>query len=443
MLNPSASIGGTLTKVYDGTTTATGATLSGTVTGIAGDSLGLNFTGVSLAYNGSHVVGTNVIVATGLPTLTINSSTALSAPTDYSYTAPTIANATASITPYLLTPTASIGGTLTKVYDGTTAATGATLSGTVTGIAGDSLSLNFTGVSLDYNGTHVVGTNAIVATGAPTLTINSPTALSVASDYTYIAPSITNATASITPAALSIVANSINKTYDGNAYSGGNGVIYAGFVNGEGVGVLGGTLAYSGTSQGAINSGSYVITPGGLTSSDYNIGFVNGVLTVNTPATIATIQQILSTNNTPSVAVTSNTSSSNVSAGPVNTTNSDSTNSTTTNGTSTNSVATNTDSTNTPSTVSIATNSTATNSDTTSTNSTTSTVTNSSPANSDSTNAASTTSVATNSDTTNATSTNNTTANSDTKNTDKKNTSSTNSTTTNNKDKPSAKLKKC
>ena len=34
---------------------------------------------------------------------------------------------------------------------------------------------------------------------------------------------------------------------------------------------LGGALSYSGTSQGAVNAGLYVITPGGLTSSNYAI----------------------------------------------------------------------------------------------------------------------------------------------------------------------------
>ena len=74
------------------------------------------------------------------------------------------------------------------------------------------------------------------------------------------------------------------KTYDGLAYGGGNGVSYTGFVNGESNAVLGGTLGYSGTSQGAVNAGSYVITPGGLTSSNYAISFVNGALTVNKAA---------------------------------------------------------------------------------------------------------------------------------------------------------------
>ena len=90
----------------------------------------------------------------------------------------------------------------------------------------------------------------------------------------------------ITPAALTVTANASTKTYDGLAYTGGNGVGYSGLVNGDTPAVLG-TLTYSGTSQGAINAGTYQITPSGLTSGNYTISFVNGTLTVNTaPLTV-------------------------------------------------------------------------------------------------------------------------------------------------------------
>ncbi|MFA6973034.1 MAG: MBG domain-containing protein, partial [Gallionella sp.] len=94
----------------------------------------------------------------------------------------------------------------------------------------------------------------------------------------------------VNPAALSVTAVAASKTYDGLAYSGGNGVAYSGFVNGETNAVLGGTLAYGGTSQGAINAGNYLIAPSGLTSGNYTISYVNGALTINsvpTPAPVA------------------------------------------------------------------------------------------------------------------------------------------------------------
>ncbi|MFZ9345457.1 MAG: MBG domain-containing protein, partial [Opitutales bacterium] len=87
--------------------------------------------------------------------------------------------------------------------------------------------------------------------------------------------------ANITPAPLTVTAAAAVKTYDGLAYVGGNGVSYSGLVPGETAAVLGGALTYGGDSQNAVNAGAYVITPGGLTSSNYAITFVDGALTVN------------------------------------------------------------------------------------------------------------------------------------------------------------------
>jgi hypothetical protein len=88
----------------------------------------------------------------------------------------------------------------------------------------------------------------------------------------------------ITRIPLIITASNTNKIYDGIAYNGG-GVTYSGFVNNESAAVLTGTLAYSGTAQGAINVGSYSIAPEGLRSDNYDISYVSGSLTIN-PRTI-------------------------------------------------------------------------------------------------------------------------------------------------------------
>ena len=83
---------------------------------------------------------------------------------------------------------------------------------------------------------------------------------------------------------LAVTANNDTKTYNGVAYSGGNGVTYSTTPNST----LLGAVSYSGTSQGAINANSYVITPGGLSSnqSGYIISYTNGALTIN-PAPLA------------------------------------------------------------------------------------------------------------------------------------------------------------
>lgn len=57
-------------------------------------------------------------------------------------------------------------------------------------------------------------------------------------------------------------------------------VSYEGFVAGDGPALLGGALTFSGDAVGAVNVGAYTITPGGLTSPNYNIIFVDGTLTI-------------------------------------------------------------------------------------------------------------------------------------------------------------------
>ena len=61
-------------------------------------------------------------------------------------------------------------------------------------------------------------------------------------------------------------------------------VTYAGFVNGEGPGVLGGALTCSTTATGQSGPGAYAITCSGLTSPNYEITWLPGTLTV-VPAT--------------------------------------------------------------------------------------------------------------------------------------------------------------
>jgi hypothetical protein len=190
-----ASIGGTLTKVYDGTTTASGLSLSGSVLGaVGGDTLTLTTTGYAFNFNTSHVVGSSTISASGGTAGFAFSGTSPvgSLASDYSFTAPTIAAVTgASISALPLTVSAaSIGGNLNKVYDGTVLATGASLSGGVIsgGLIGQTLTLS--GLTLNYNSAHVASANTISATGTAGLGISGGTAASLVSDYSFTPPTI-------------------------------------------------------------------------------------------------------------------------------------------------------------------------------------------------------------------------------------------------------------
>jgi len=100
-----------------------------------------------------------------------------------------------------------------------------------------------------------------------------------AGNYTLTSSSATG-TASITAKLLTITARPHTITYNGTAYSGGNGLVLIGLASGESISNLTGTLTYAGTSQGAKNVDIYTIIPDGLSSPNYNINFVGDKLEI-------------------------------------------------------------------------------------------------------------------------------------------------------------------
>jgi len=106
-----------------------------------------------------------------------------------------------------------------------------------------------------------------------------------------------NAYGTITPATLTVTAANTGKTYDGLAFTGGNGVTYSGFVNGETTAVLGGTLTYGGSAQGAKDAGTYGISASGLTAKNYDLSYVDGTLTIGKAALTVTAQDASRTYN--------------------------------------------------------------------------------------------------------------------------------------------------
>jgi filamentous hemagglutinin family protein len=266
-----------LTKVYDGTTNApVGFAPTYGYSGFVSGDTAATLTNAGAAYNSSQVRNATGVTVSGLGISSVTGSNG-SLASDYSL-ASTSASAAATITPATLT--ASLTGTISKVYDGTTTATLTSnnymLSGFVSGQGATVTQTN--GI---YNSSNVASATSVAAAlGGSDFAANSGTNLS-----NYTLPISASGAASITPALLVVTANNANKTYDAIAYSGGNGVTYSGFVHGESASVLGGTLAYGGSSQGAVNAGFYAITPTGLSSSNYTINYDNGLLTVS-PATL-------------------------------------------------------------------------------------------------------------------------------------------------------------
>ena len=264
-----------VTKTYDGNANATLASGDYNVTGFVG-SQSATVTRTSGSYDSPDVTG----ATSASTTLAGSDFTAGSGTTLSNYTLPTTVTGAASITPKALST--ALTGSLGKTYDGTNAETLASANYNVTGFVG-SQSATVTQTAATFNSANVASATTVTASlSGADYTAGSGTTLS-----NYTLPTSASASATITRASLTVTAGNATKTYDGTAWSGGNGVTYAGFVNSQNSSVLGGALTYGGTSQGATNVGGYTIVPGGLTSSNYNIGFVDGTLTINAVQLVA------------------------------------------------------------------------------------------------------------------------------------------------------------
>jgi len=165
------------------------------------------------------------------------------------------------ITPAVLSVTAD---GLTKTYG----SIDPTLTFAVAGLKfSDTAAAVLTGVLTRVGGETVAGSPYIVTQGTVVSSGN----------YTI---SFTGNTLTITKAALSITAGSKSKVY-GTADPVFTAT-YSGFVNGETTSVLGGTLTLVRLPGETV--GSYLISPGGLTSGNYFLTFNSGVLSITAPA---------------------------------------------------------------------------------------------------------------------------------------------------------------
>lgn len=147
--------------------------------------------------------------------------------------------------------------------------------------------------NLTYNGSDQ---NVTVKRGTTTLTLNTDYTVVYkqndvavtphdAGEYTAVITGAgdfggtVNKTFTISKVPLTVTAKPKTITY-GDAPA-NDGVTYSGFVGGENADVLSGTLGYTYNYSQYGNVGSYTITPGGLTSNNYDITFSSGTLTVN------------------------------------------------------------------------------------------------------------------------------------------------------------------
>ncbi len=172
------------------------------------------------------------------------------------------------------TLTASVNNA-TKTYDGAAFAGGNGIG--FSGFKGGDSIGSLTG-TLTYGGTAQGAVNAglytLTASGlsSPNYTINwVPGSLTISPASLIGGPSNASLTGAV---------NNDAKVYDGKPYSGGNGVRFSGFVGGDTIASLAGTLTYGGSAQGAVNAGIYTLTASGLSSPNYTITWLPGTLTI-------------------------------------------------------------------------------------------------------------------------------------------------------------------
>jgi len=260
---------------------ASDPTYTGTVTGfVLGQTQATATTG-SLAFNttatGTSDVGSYTINGSGL---TANSG-------NYTFVQAAGNSTALTITPALLT--VALTGTVDKVYDGTTAATLSEGNYQVSGLVnGDSLTL---GSSAAAYASANVGSGITVSASGVSI------AGAKASDYTLATTTATGAIGTITPASLVITADDESKTAL-DAFSFTDTEFTASGLQ-DGQTLVSANLASSGATRDAA-AGDYAIQISGAVGSssfhlsNYNVSYVNGILTVN-PAPAAEVVPAITT----------------------------------------------------------------------------------------------------------------------------------------------------
>ena len=108
-------------------------------------------------------------------------------------------------------------------------------------------------------------------------------AVAATNDYN---PASATTTINVLPAPLTVTADNASK-FAGQANPAFTAQ-FAGFVNGDGPVNLGGLLTFMTDASASSPPGQYPITPGGLTSANYAITYVNGTLSVTSTSTTST-----------------------------------------------------------------------------------------------------------------------------------------------------------
>jgi filamentous hemagglutinin family protein len=263
-----ASLTGTTSRTYDGTTNAALTSANfGSSGAIDGDTILLNTPSTGM-FDTKNVGTGKTVTAAGVSIANATNGSA----TVYGYqlASSTLSGAIGEITALALT--AGLTGSVSKTYDSTTAATLNSANYTLTGVLGsEDVTLNEpTAGTYD---TQNAGTGKTVTVSGVALSGAD------AGNYTLGSSTLSGAVGTILPKALTVTANDSSRLYgDANpAFR----ATYNGFVSGEDSSVLTQPLEFNTAANQTSDAGMYSVTPGSATASNYSISFVPGTLTVN------------------------------------------------------------------------------------------------------------------------------------------------------------------
>ncbi|MDB6008325.1 MAG: hypothetical protein JWL65_575, partial [Gammaproteobacteria bacterium] len=273
----SVSLANTVSKVYDGTTTATLAANNFDVTGaLNGDTVTISDT--SATYGTRNVGSNELVTANGLAVASASNAGATVTVYGYQLSSNTANANIGTITQAPLTLTAR---TDTKTYDATTSATG--ISVIVGGLkTGDT----FTTAGESFNSANVLGTNG------STLSVNGGYTVNDGNGGNNYSVTLNTATGTINPATLNLTAATDTKVYDATTTAAGTVV---------GVGGLKGSDTVTGTSESFASknvlgaNGSALVVNSGYVVNDGNSGHNYTVVTHNGSGTITPAPLTLST----------------------------------------------------------------------------------------------------------------------------------------------------
>ncbi len=268
----SASLVGSTSKTYDGTTFAVVASPNIQATALTGDTAVFTATGATYA-NRNQGSGKSV-TATGI-SATVTDSTGATV-YGYQLSSNTATGNIGIINPAMLTYTAN---SASRTYGSSDPA----FTGTVTGFVGGDTQASATTGTLNF------GTPATIASNVGSYAVNGTGLTANNGNYSFQQAG-GNATAlTINPAALLYTANTASRTYGAsNPLLSGT---VTGFVNGDTQGsATTGTLSFTSPATTASNVGSYAVNGSGLTpNSNYTLQQAAGnatALTIN-PATLS------------------------------------------------------------------------------------------------------------------------------------------------------------